>query len=36
VMLPTPQRDTFVLGVNETLNRMTAAELTDTFIRAIA
>jgi threonine aldolase len=34
VMLSAPQRDTFVVGVNETLNRMTAAELTDAFVRA--
>jgi threonine aldolase len=36
VMLSAPQRDTFVIGVNETLNRMTAAELTDAFVRAAA
>lgn len=36
VMLPAPQHDTFLIGVNETLNRMTAAELTDAFIRSVA
>jgi threonine aldolase len=34
VMVSAPQRDTFTIGVNETLNRMTAAELTDAFVRA--
>jgi threonine aldolase len=36
VLLPAPQRDTFLVGVNETLNRTTAAELTDAFVRAMA
>jgi threonine aldolase len=36
VLLSAPQRDTFLVGVNETLNRTTAAELSDTFIRALA
>ena len=36
VMLSAPQRDAFLVGVNETLNRTTAAELTDTFVRALA
>jgi threonine aldolase len=36
VMLSSPQRDTFLVGVNETLNRTTAAELTDAFTRALA
>jgi threonine aldolase len=36
VILPSPQRDTFLVGVNETLNRMTAAELTNAFVRAVA
>jgi threonine aldolase len=36
VMLPVPEQDSFLVGVNETLNRMTAAELTDAFIRAMA
>jgi threonine aldolase len=36
VMLSAPQRDTFLVGVNETLNRTTAAELTETFARALA
>ncbi len=35
VILSAPQRDTFLVGVNETLNRMTAAELTDAFVRAM-
>jgi threonine aldolase len=35
VMLPTPQRDTFVLGVNETWNRTSVPELSDIFIRGI-
>ena len=34
VMLPSPQGDAFLVGVNETLNRTTASELTDTFVRA--
>jgi threonine aldolase len=36
VMLPAPQGDTFLVGVNETLNRTTAPELTDAFVRAFA
>jgi threonine aldolase len=35
VMLPAPQRDAFLVGVNETLNRTTAPELTDAFVRAL-
>lgn len=34
VMLPAPQGDAFLVGVNETLNRTTAPELTDAFARA--
>lgn len=36
VMLSAPQRDTFLVGVNETLNRTTAAALTEAFTRALA
>jgi threonine aldolase len=37
VVLPAPSRDgAFLIGVNETLNRMPAASLADTFRRAIA
>jgi threonine aldolase len=36
VMLPAPQRDTFLIGVNETLNRATSAELTGAFVGALA
>src|SRR5439155_4088303 len=36
VMVSTPQRDLFLVGVNETLNRTTPAELTDAFVRALA
>src|SRR6266542_4141330 len=36
VMLSAPQRDTFLVGVNETLNRTTAAELTAAFSQALA
>jgi hypothetical protein len=36
VMLSAPQRDTFLVGVNETLNRTTASELTDAFTHALA
>ena len=32
VRLPAPQGDTFLIGVNETLNRTTAAALTDAFV----
>ena len=35
IMLPAPQRDTFVIGVNETLNRMSAAELADAIVSAL-
>jgi threonine aldolase len=35
VMLPAAQGDAFLVGVNETLNRTTASELTDTFARAV-
>jgi hypothetical protein len=34
-MLPAPQGDAFLVGVNETLNRTTAPELTDAFTRAL-
>jgi threonine aldolase len=36
VMLSAPQGDAFLIGVNETLNRTTAAALTDVFARALA
>jgi threonine aldolase len=36
VMLPSPQNGAFLIGVNETLNRTTAADLTDAFVRALA
>jgi threonine aldolase len=36
VMLPAPQGDAFLIGVNETLNRTTASELTDAFARTLA
>jgi len=36
VMLSAPQRDGFLVGVNETLNRTTAAELTDLLVRGLA
>ena len=36
VMLPSPQNGAFLIGVNETLNRTTAAELTGAFVRALA
>jgi threonine aldolase len=35
VLLPAPQGDAFLIGVNETLNRTTAAELSDAFVRAL-
>ena len=35
VMLSAPQGDAFLVGVNETLNRTTAPELTDAFVRAL-
>ena len=36
ILVSPPQRDTFLIAVNETLNRMTAAELSDSFVRALA
>jgi threonine aldolase len=36
VLMPSPQRDSFLIGVNETLNRTSATELSDAFIRALA
>jgi threonine aldolase len=36
VMLSAPQRGTFTVGVNETMNRTTASALTDAFVRALA
>ena len=36
IMLPAPQQDTFLVGVNETLNHTSAAQLTDAFVRALA
>jgi len=36
VLLGAPDRDAFLVGVNETLNRMSAAELADAFVRAVA
>jgi threonine aldolase len=36
VLLSAPQQNTFLVGVNETLNRTTAVELTDAFVRALA
>ena len=36
VLLPQPQRGAFLVGVNETLNRTSAAELSDAFVRALA
>jgi threonine aldolase len=36
VLLSSPQGDAFLVGVNETLNRTTSAELTDLFTRALA
>jgi hypothetical protein len=35
VHLSAPQGDRFLVGVNETLNRTTPAELTDAFVRAL-
>jgi threonine aldolase len=35
VMLAAPQGDTFLIGVNETLNRTTEAQLTDAFVHAL-
>jgi threonine aldolase len=36
VRLSQPQGGTFIIGVNETINRMTASELSDAFGRALA
>jgi hypothetical protein len=36
VLLGAPDRDTFLVGVNETLNRTSSAELTDAFVRAVS
>src|SRR4051794_34604107 len=36
VLLSAPQGDAFLVGVNETLNRTTAAQLTDAFVHALA
>jgi threonine aldolase len=36
IAIGTPQGDRFLVGVNETLNRRTPAELADTFTRALA
>ena len=36
VTLSAPQRDTFLVGVNETLNRTTASDLAGAFVRAAA
>ncbi len=36
IMLPAAQRDTFIVGVNETLNRTSASQLSDAFVRALA
>jgi len=36
VMLSGPERDTFLIGVNETFNRTRAAELTEMFVHALA
>ena len=36
IMLPAPQNGAFLIGVNETLNRATAAELSEAFTRALA
>ena len=35
VQLSAPQGDRFLVGVNETLNRTTPAELTDAFVRGL-
>ena len=35
VLLAAPQGDTFLVGVNETLNRTTAAELTTAFTASL-
>jgi threonine aldolase len=36
VMMPEPQQGAFLVGVNETLNRTTAAELTEALVQAAA
>jgi threonine aldolase len=36
ILLSAPQRDAFLVSVNETLNRTTAADLADAFVRALA
>jgi hypothetical protein len=36
ILLPPPQRDRFLVAVNETMNRMTAADRSDEFVRALA
>jgi len=36
VMIAPPQNGAFLIGVNETLNRTTASDLADTFVRALA
>jgi threonine aldolase len=36
IMLPAPQGGSFLIGVNETLNRMTLPELSNAFVRAIS
>lgn len=36
IVVPEAQRNSFLLGVNETWNRMTAAELSDAFAQSIA
>jgi threonine aldolase len=36
VILPAPQGEAFLMGVNETLNRTTAVQLTEAFVGALA
>ena len=36
VILSAPRQDTFLVGVNETLNRLKPAELVDAFVRSAA
>jgi threonine aldolase len=36
IMLSAPQGNTFLVGVNETMNRMPAAELADAFVRSLS
>jgi threonine aldolase len=36
VLIGAPDKNAFLVGVNETLNRMPAAELSDTFVRALS